>query len=69
VVERNCTSKGETVKMKEFIMGVICGGIVFVWIFLALIGIISIKIAILIPVCIVIGFLVATWLFGKLMEM
>ena len=50
--------------MKKFILGVIVALIIGGWITLAIIGVISIKVAILIPVGIVLGFLLALFLFG-----
>lgn len=50
--------------MKNFILGIIVSLIVGAWVTLAVVGIISIKTAILVPVGIVIGVLIAAWLFG-----
>ncbi|MBR6081238.1 MAG: hypothetical protein IKP60_13935 [Treponema sp.] len=50
--------------MKNFILGVVITLIIATWVALAVIGIISIKTAILVPVGIVIGLLIAAWLFG-----
>ena len=50
--------------MKNFILGIIITLIISVWVTLAVVGIISVKTAILIPVGIVIGLLLAMWLFG-----
>lgn len=50
--------------MKNFILGIIVSLIVGAWVTLAVVGIISIKTAILVPVGIVIGVLIAVWLFG-----
>ena len=50
--------------MKNFILGIIVSLIVGAWVALAVVGIISIKTAILVPVGIVIGVLIAAWLFG-----
>lgn len=50
--------------MKNFILGIIVSLIVGAWVALAGVGIISIKTAILVPVGIVIGVLIAAWLFG-----
>ena len=49
--------------MKYFILGVILTVIVNVWISLAVFGVISVKTAILVPVGIVVGLLIAVWLF------
>lgn len=48
--------------MKNFILGIIVTLIIGAWITLAVIGVISIKIAILVPVGIVLGFLLALFL-------
>lgn len=50
--------------MKNFILGVVITFIIDTWVALAVIGIISIKTAILIPVGIIIGLGIAGWLFG-----
>lgn len=50
--------------MKIFILGVIVTLIIDTWVALAVIGIISIKTAILVPVSIIIGALITAWLFG-----
>ena len=50
--------------MKNFILGIIVILIVGAWVTLAVVGIISVKTAILIPVGIAIGFLIAMWLLG-----
>ena len=50
--------------MKNFILGIVITLIIGAWITLAVVGIISIKTAILIPVGIGIGFVIAMWLFG-----
>lgn len=49
--------------MKIFILGVIVTLIIDTWVALAVIGIISIKTAILVPVSIIIGALITAWLF------
>lgn len=41
--------------MKNFIFGVISAAIIGVWILLVYVGIISIKTAILVPLCLVLG--------------
>ena len=51
--------------MKNFILGVIVTLIIGAWVTLAVIGVISVKTAILIPVGIVIGLGIAGWLIGK----
>ena len=52
--------------MKNFILGVIATFLIGGWITLAVVGVISVKTAILVPVGIVVGFLIAIWLFGLL---
>lgn len=50
--------------MKNFLLGIILTLIIGGWITLAVLGVISVKTAIIVPVGIVIGFLIAMWLFG-----
>lgn len=50
--------------MKNFILGIIVTVIIGAWITLAVVGVISVKTAILVPVGIVIGLLIAFWLLG-----
>ena len=50
--------------MKNFILGVIITLIVCTWVTLAVVGVISVKTAILVPVGILIGLLIALWLLG-----
>ena len=50
--------------MKNFILGIITTLIIGVWVILAVVGVISVKTAILIPFGIIIGLLIAVWLFG-----
>ena len=50
--------------MKNFILGIIVTLIIGAWITLAVVGVIPVKTAILIPVGIVIGFLITIWIFG-----
>lgn len=50
--------------MKNFILGIIVTVIIGTWITLAVVGVIQVKTAILIPVGIVIGLLIAIWLLG-----
>ena len=45
--------------MKNFILGIIVTLIIGAWVILAVVGVISVKTAILVPVGIVIGFLIA----------
>ena len=54
--------------MKQFILGFVAALIIGAWICLAVTGIISVKIAILIPVGIVIGFLFAIGLISFLWD-
>lgn len=55
---------GDKRKMKNFILGIIVTLIIGAWITLAIVGVISVKTAILVPVGIIIGFLIALWLLG-----
>ncbi len=55
---------GDKRKMKNFILGIIITLIIGAWITLAVVGVISVKSAILVPVGIVIGLLIAVWLLG-----
>lgn len=50
--------------MKNFIFGFILALLIGGWVTLAVVGIISVKVAILVPVGIVIGLLIAIWIFG-----
>lgn len=50
--------------MKLFILGIIVALVIGTWVTLAVVGVISVNTAILIPVGIVIGLLVEMWLFG-----
>lgn len=50
--------------MKNFILGIIITLIIGVWVTLAIVGVISVKTAILIPFGIVTGLLIAIWLLG-----
>lgn len=52
--------------MKGFVFGVISTLLIGAWVTLAVVGIISVKTAILVPVGIVLGFLLALFLFGLL---
>ncbi len=52
--------------MKNFVLGLIVAFGIGIWIALAVVGVISVKTAILIPVGIVIGILIAIGLFGLL---
>ena len=55
---------GDKRKMKNFILGIIVTLIVGAWVTLAIVGVISVKTAILVPVGMVIGLLIAMWLLG-----
>lgn len=55
-------------KMKNFILGIIVTLIICAWFTLAVVGVISVKTAILVPVGIVIGLLLAMWFFGMLWD-
>lgn len=50
--------------MRNFILGIIVTLIIGAWVTLAVVGVISVKTAILVPVGIVIGLLIAFWLLG-----
>lgn len=50
--------------MKGFIIGVIVTLLIGGWVTLAVVGVISVKTAILVPVGIVIGLLIGIWLLG-----
>lgn len=50
--------------MKNFILGIIVTLIIGAWVTLAIVGAITLKTAILIPIGIVIGLLIAIWFFG-----
>ena len=50
--------------MKNFILGIIVTLIIGAWVILAVVGAITLKTAILVPIGIVIGLLIAVWLFG-----
>ena len=52
--------------MKNFILGIIVALVIGSWVTLAVVGVMSLKTAILIPVGIVFGFLIAIGLFGLL---
>lgn len=48
--------------MKNFILGIIVTLIIGAWVTLAVVEVISVKTAILVPVGIIIGLLIAMWL-------
>lgn len=50
--------------MKNFILGVVTTLIIGAWVTIAIVGVISVKTAILVPVGIVIGLLIGMWLLG-----
>ena len=50
--------------MKNFILGVIVTLIIGAWVTLAVVGIISVKTAVLVPVGIIIGLVIAIFLFS-----
>ena len=50
--------------MKNFILGFIVALIIGAWVTLAIVGVISVKTAILVPVGIIIGLGIALWLLG-----
>ena len=52
--------------MKGFVLGVILTLIIGAWVILAIVGVITVKTAILVPVGIVIGLLLGMWLFALL---
>ena len=41
--------------MKKFIVGFICGLLICGWVTLAITGVISVKVAIIVPLCLVLG--------------
>lgn len=55
--------------MRNFILGFIVALIIGAWVTLAIVGVISVKTAILVPVGIVIGLILAVWLFGKWLDL
>ena len=52
--------------MKNFILGIIATLIICTWVILAVVEVISVKTAILVPVGIVMGLLIAVWIFELL---
>lgn len=66
IVTETAGKAGGKGKMKNFILGIIVALIIGAWITLAVVGVISVKTAILVPVGIGIGFLIGVWLFGLL---
>ena len=48
--------------MKNFILGIIATLLVGGWITLAVVGVISVKIAIIVPVALIVGAFVGIWL-------
>ena len=49
--------------MKNFILGIIVTLIIGTWVTLTVVGVISVKTAVLVPAGILIGLLIAVWLF------
>ena len=49
--------------MKNFLLGIILTLIIGGWITLAVVGVISVKVAIIVPVALVVGAFVGIWLF------
>lgn len=49
--------------MKNFLLGIILTLIIGGWITLAVIGVISVKVAIVVPVALVVGAILGIWLF------
>ena len=49
--------------MKNFILGIIVTLIIGAWITLAVVGVISVKVAIIVPVALIVGAILAFWLF------
>ena len=54
--------------MKYFLIGFITALIIGAWITLAILGIITVKIAIIVPVCIIAGFAIGFLIIGSLFE-
>ena len=52
--------------MKNFILGIIVALVIGTWVTIAVVGVISVKTAILVPVGIVMGIFIAILLFGLL---
>lgn len=48
--------------MKNFLLGIILTLIIGAWITLAVVGVISVKIAIIVPVALVVGVFLGIWL-------
>lgn len=64
IITETAGKAGGKGKMKNFILGMIVALIIGSWITLAVVGVISVKTAILVPAGIVIGLLISVWLFG-----
>lgn len=60
-LERNCTSRRSR-RMKNFILGIILTLIIGGWITLAVVGVISVKVAIIVPVALIIDAILGIWL-------
>ena len=55
--------------MKNFILGFIVALILGAWVTLAIVGVISLKTAIIIPVCLIIGSIIGLWIFVLLFRL
>lgn len=55
--------------MKLFILGFICALLIGGWVTLAVVGVISVKVAILVPVCLLGGIVIATFIFANLFSL
>ena len=53
---------GDKRKMRNFILGIILTLIIGGWITLAVVGVISVKVAIIVPVALVVGGFLGIWL-------
>ena len=53
--------------MKVFISGFISALIIGVWVILATIGIITVKVAIIVPVCLIIGIIIGSYILSALL--
>ena len=53
--------------MKSFILGFISALIIGVWVTLAIIGIITVKVAIIVPVCLIIGVIIGSCILADLL--
>ena len=55
--------------MKMFILGFICALLIGGWVILAIVGVISVKVAVLAPVCLLGGIVIATFIFANLFHL